>query len=204
MRNRSVNSISCRRQQGVVLFVALIAMLVLTLGGVAIMRMVNNSNSLAGNIAFRQAALGQSDRGVNAAFTWLVGRPNTALYDDAQGAGYQSTRNANITDWTLAGPWNVGTVTLPTLNGYTVSYRIFRLCNIAGNGASSGNPGAVNAPGQSCNTSSPGGSNVGNSQTAGGGPPFSGNLQVYYQVVVRVLGPRNTASYVQVMISRGA
>lgn len=197
MRNRSVLFVSHRRQQGVVLFVALIAMLVLTLGGVAIMRMLNNSTSLAGNLAFRQAALAQSDRGVNAAFAWLVGETAATLTSDNATAGYQATRDA-ITDWTQPAAWAGSTVTLPVLNGYTVSYRIFRLCNLAL---------AVNAPGQTCNTAfgttGVGASNVGNSQNADAAQ-FTANLLVHYRVVVRVVGPRNTTSYVQVMISRGA
>ena len=197
MRNHSVFYAPHRQQQGVVLFVALIAMLVLTLGGVAIMRMLNSSTSLAGNIAFRQAALAQSDRGVNAAFAWIVGKTNVQLESDDGVSGYQSTRDANITDWTQPGPWAANTVTLPTLNGYSVAYKIYRLCN---------STGAVNNPGQVCNTAfgttGAGASNVGNSQNADA-PQFVANLLVHYRVVVRVLGPRNTASYVQVMISRG-
>ena len=55
-----------RRQRGVVLFVALIAVLIMTLAGVAIMRTLDSSSTLGGNLAYRQAALSQADRGVNA------------------------------------------------------------------------------------------------------------------------------------------
>ena len=48
---------SARRQRGVVLFIALIAMVVLTLAGVALIRSVDTTGSVAGNIAFREAAL---------------------------------------------------------------------------------------------------------------------------------------------------
>ncbi len=46
-----------RRQRGVVLFIALIAMVVLSLAGVALIRSVDTTGSVAGNIAFREAAL---------------------------------------------------------------------------------------------------------------------------------------------------
>ena len=45
-----------RRQRGVVLFIALIAMVVLSLAGVALIRAVDTTGSVAGNIAFREAA----------------------------------------------------------------------------------------------------------------------------------------------------
>jgi Tfp pilus assembly protein PilX len=47
-----------RRQRGVVLFVALIAMVVLSLAGIALMRSVDTTMGVAGNIAFRQATIG--------------------------------------------------------------------------------------------------------------------------------------------------
>jgi hypothetical protein len=44
-------------QRGVVLFIALIAMIVLSLAGVALIRAVDTTGSVAGNIAFRQATI---------------------------------------------------------------------------------------------------------------------------------------------------
>lgn len=46
-----------RRQRGVVLFIALIAMVVLSLAGVALIRAVDTTGSAAGNIAFREASV---------------------------------------------------------------------------------------------------------------------------------------------------
>ena len=46
-----------RQQRGVVLFVALIAMVILSLAGVALVRSVDTSTGVAGNIAFRQASI---------------------------------------------------------------------------------------------------------------------------------------------------
>jgi type IV pilus assembly protein PilX len=46
-----------RQQQGVVLFIALIAMVVLSLAGVALIRAVDTTGSVAGNIAFREASI---------------------------------------------------------------------------------------------------------------------------------------------------
>lgn len=46
-----------RRQRGVVLFVALIAMVVLSLAGVALMRSVDTGMGVAGNLAFRHGTI---------------------------------------------------------------------------------------------------------------------------------------------------
>lgn len=47
---------SVRAQRGVVLFVALIAMVILALAGVALMRAVDTTAGVAGNLAFRNAS----------------------------------------------------------------------------------------------------------------------------------------------------
>ncbi len=46
-----------RTQGGVVLFVALIAMVILSLAGVALVRAVDSSTGVAGNLAFRQSSI---------------------------------------------------------------------------------------------------------------------------------------------------
>jgi hypothetical protein len=45
------------RQDGVVLFIALIAMVILSLGGVALVRSMDAGTSVAGNLAFRQVSV---------------------------------------------------------------------------------------------------------------------------------------------------
>jgi len=46
-----------RRQRGVVLFVALIAMVILSLAGIGLMRSVDTGQGVVGNLAFRQASI---------------------------------------------------------------------------------------------------------------------------------------------------
>ena len=53
-----------RRQAGVVLLIALVA---LTMTGLALVRSVNATNEIAGNIVFRQSSLSNSDRAINIA-----------------------------------------------------------------------------------------------------------------------------------------
>jgi len=60
-----------RHQRGVVLFIALIAMVVLSLAGVALIRAVDTSGSAAGNIAFREASVTAVNLAVEQAVDWL-------------------------------------------------------------------------------------------------------------------------------------
>jgi hypothetical protein len=72
-----------------------------------------------------------------------------------------------------------------------VSYVIHRMCELAGN------PGSVN-----CVRTSLGGTTGGTQGGATyGGAALPSTSQIYYRITVRVTGPRNTVSYVQVMVN---
>src|SRR5205807_10327831 len=62
-----------KSQRGVALFFALIAMVVLSLGAVALLRSVDTASSVAGNLAFRQATMApvtdSVERAVDAIFS---------------------------------------------------------------------------------------------------------------------------------------
>jgi type IV pilus assembly protein PilX len=56
-----------RSQRGIVLFIALIVMVLLSLAGVALIKSIDTSTSVTGNIAFRQAALMQANQAIESA-----------------------------------------------------------------------------------------------------------------------------------------
>lgn len=60
------------KQRGVVLFFALIALVVMSLAAVALIRSVDTSTIIAGNLAFRQSTVSSGDAGINAASAWLA------------------------------------------------------------------------------------------------------------------------------------
>jgi len=68
MRNSIVRSVS---QRGVVLFVALIALVVMSLAAVALIRSVDTNTMIAGNLAYKHSALISSDRGAESAINWI-------------------------------------------------------------------------------------------------------------------------------------
>lgn len=57
MHRRIASFSVARRERGIVLFIALIAMVVLSLAGVALIRSVSTSGSVAANIALREASI---------------------------------------------------------------------------------------------------------------------------------------------------
>jgi type IV pilus assembly protein PilX len=183
-------------QRGVSLVIALIALVALTLAGLALMRSADTSNVISGNLAFREATVQATDVGVESAITALTTIATTApdasypvgcavgacnyyptIQNPVNGAGVPT-----VIDWTA-----VPTTTLDS--SYAVQYVIDRLCdgptpvtdvankcmNLAGTSAGSKKAGAVS---------------------------FTSASQVYYRVLVRVAGPRNAVSIVQVTFAR--
>lgn len=66
------------RQQGVVLVIAMIALVAISLAGVALMRTVDTSNVVSGNIAFNEASIQIADIGAELAYQQV----NANLYYD--------------------------------------------------------------------------------------------------------------------------
>lgn len=85
------------KQRGVVLFLALIALLVMSLAAVALIRSVDTTTLIAGNLAFKQAATTSADAGIEAAISAL-----SAMRDSAANSGKDVMMNTahtfNITD----------------------------------------------------------------------------------------------------------
>ena len=67
-----------RRQRGIALFVALIGMVILSLAGIALVRSVDTTSSVASNIAFRQAAVGPISEAIETAIFNLFKAPPAA------------------------------------------------------------------------------------------------------------------------------
>src|SRR6478609_11222996 len=78
-------------QQGVVLFVALIVLIIMTLAGLALLRQMGAGTSIAGNIAFKENATSVADRGTEFANAWLVANYAITASD--------SIANGYISNW---------------------------------------------------------------------------------------------------------
>lgn len=81
---------SALKQRGVVLFFTLIALVVMSLAAVALIRSVDTSTMIAGNLAFRQAGTSSGDSGIEAAIAWMK-----ATEAAAEANGLVDKRDAN-------------------------------------------------------------------------------------------------------------
>jgi type IV pilus assembly protein PilX len=79
-----------RQQRGVALFVALISMVVLSLAGIALVRSVDSTSSVATNISFRQGSIGPVNYEIEKAIFKLFksATPINQLADDVPNAYY--------------------------------------------------------------------------------------------------------------------
>jgi type IV pilus assembly protein PilX len=190
---------SAVRQRGVVLIFALIVLLILAIGAVALLRSVNSSLLSAGNLAFHRDLVNQAEQAVSTVMTEfktagppLSTNPTTA---DLPAANYKST----------ALPTNAQGVPLALLdntngpNGFlsvgvaandivgrtpdvTIRYVIDRLCT---------NTGTASSPNCVQSTGLPTGGTA-NRNTAVAPPSAT-----VYRISVRVNGPRNTQAFLQ-------
>ena len=200
-----------QQQRGMVLFVALIALVAMTLAALALIRSTDTGNVLAGNLAFKQGATQIGDRVVDIAIAALA--PVAASSDsftDKASTGYYSTSldTLDITgsqndptkarvDWDHNGCSGLTfsacinpSVETSAGNGYYASYLINRLCLT---------PGDINDVNNSCATYQPdpqtlykkGDLSYGNDKR------FTYAPTAYYRIVARIRGPRNTISYIE-------
>jgi len=202
-----------RHQRGLVLVLALVVLAAMSLAAIGLMRGVLGSNRVAGNLAYQQAAVQAADVGAETAIAWLeqmqtekvAGATASSPVVDANrlyanmstasGArfNYVATRADPAANQTWEGFWQ----TLVTNNqvndlpvdatGNKVSFVIHRLC------ANAGQP--KNA---ACETS-PVVIKSGEDNGKGDDDKLDPLGQVYYRITVRVQGPRNATSFIQVM-----
>ena len=193
------------RQRGVVLFVALIAMVVMSLAGVALIRSVDTTGSVAGNLAFREASVPAVNMAVEEAVQALYLTKviaNTEIDDVAHRyyAKLQAGELPNGVPAVLGGTYKTmkaaypfGVTTYPTTKA-EVRAVIERICSPA----SPGLPLTTAQKLQYCDTLPPKVSVAKTSMKKGGAtlPPIP-----LYRVTIRVdLPGTNTASFAQAML----
>lgn len=193
---------SMRKQNGVVLFFALMALVIMSLAAVALIRSVDTNTLIAGNLAFKQSATASADTGVESAIKWLEANQTAALNNDSVNNGYYASpqddaKTRFATGYSLA--TGTGIAAGKDSSGNTISYVVERMC-VAGTvlpttglykakdkcllGAASTSPGSQATK------------QYGNS----GGQLSSSGDEPMYRVTVRVTGPRNTLSFTQAFV----
>lgn len=202
-----------KQQRGVVLFFALIALLAMSLAAVALIRSVDTSTIIAGNLSFKRAATTAGDAGVEAAITWLAAAdaansgidPSKTLshpFNNTGGAGtftnsgYYSNLNptVSLTDGTGI-KWTDTDSKFVTKDstGNQVRYVIQRMCRVAN---------ALLVP--DCLFSgalqSNSAQNVKSSQEMCTGNCTPSGQSPMYSITSQTIGPKFTVSYVQAFV----
>ncbi|MCX8087291.1 MAG: hypothetical protein N3C63_10395 [Rhodocyclaceae bacterium] len=184
------------------LFLALIVLVAMLLSGIALFRTVDSGVLVAGNIAMQKSATRQGDQGTEAAIEWLTSA-GTALYTTAGGAGHGYVANALNdapgTNQTWAQWWDIYTQThapasLPEdpNTGNKVYYLIQRLCSGEGQPYTGGLTCVGPPPSAESNTGGSKAVSVVALQRAN---------KVYYRITSKIVGPRNTVSFVQTVVA---
>lgn len=186
---------SIKKQHGVGLIIALIALISMTLAGLAIIRSVDTSNLISGNLSFRQATLHATDVGVETALTSLdtiVATSLDANYPASCAVGacnyYPIKQTINTEGMLTVINWSLVPSTIVN-SSYAVQYVIDRLCD--------GPAPVTNVSGKCMSTTE---TSVGSKKA--GAVSFTSAQQVYYRATVRVVGPRNAISIVQALYAR--
>ena len=191
------------KQTGLVLFLALIALVAMSLAAVALIRSVDTNALIAGNLSFKQTATIAADNGVESAIEWINNNPTlleanlaaNGYYATSSGTGLANvaiTQSANWTDAFSRVATGFGIDANGRDNaGNVIRYIIQRMCNNTG---AATEENCLFGVGES-NTSS---------STVKPAPEQGANLvdstSPMYRVTARVLGPKNTISYVQAYI----
>jgi Tfp pilus assembly protein PilX len=189
------------KQQGVVLFIALIALVVMSLAAVALIRSVDTSTIIAGNLASKQLAITAADSGLETALSWLSTSPTTLEVDSAanKALGYYATQGADPTTFN----WN-NTDSRPASDlsgqidangtdksGNTIRYVIQRMCRVVGPST----PGGCLFGAPVVGTNSQG---VRSSTEAGAAT--STQQSTMYRITARVTNANNTTSFIQAFV----
>lgn len=225
MLNRSGSSWPA--QKGIVLFIALMALVAMSLAAVALIRSVDTNTIIAGNLAFRQSATTSGDFGVETAIGVLdqmSNNPINAAIDPMTDAthplnittpdqGYYANVDATL-DLGNASTWQNASSKLVDTGGLhkgnEVRYVIQRMCQLPSTAASPKvmseteyrkNQQSGIKDGALCLLSDA------DTDTSSkrvvpapeSGRPVPSNPPLY-RITVRIAGPKNTVSYIQAFV----
>ena len=200
-----MNTADARRQRGVTMLFGLIALAIMMIGGAAMVRSMNTSASMAGNLGFKRDLTNQAERATAKVLALMKAgalQAESSREDHATAHNYSATllpTNAQGIPQALVDESQFSEKG-STVNDISVveqavalRYLVDRLC---------ADKGAAN--GGHCQMSDPGAPMGGNASDAllaedpaagGGGGVLQ--RQTVYRLSIRVTGPRNTEAYFQ-------
>ncbi|MGH6645832.1 pilus assembly PilX family protein [Aquabacterium sp.] len=215
MRQTQTSCASRSRQRGLSLLFALMSLVALSLASLALVRSVDTSSMVLGNLGFKQDATAIADQATRNAITWL----NTSgadLNKDSANEGYyaqvnddvdviaNSGENKLLVNWDLDGckvaqnmpgsSCKVRPHDADTINGATTNYVIFRLCSTAIGANDTGNSCAKPLNSTNSKVYRKGRKDYSDYED------FNTASGVYYRIVVRVIDARQTTSFVETIV----
>jgi type IV pilus assembly protein PilX len=178
-----------KRQRGAILLITLVVLVVLLMTGLALYRSTQVVTDVAGNMAFKQAALPIANIAIEQAVATINGISNFNTSIANQYYPIQLSNDADGLPKTIS--W--GTIPSTHVNagqqsGFAFQSIIDRLCI---------GPLPVTNPGIQCAV----GQTITNSSYKVNSPFYASGM-IYYRVTVRVTGPKNTLTFVQAIIER--
>jgi len=131
--------VSYRAQKGVILFVAMIALVVLMIAAVALVRSTDTAQLIAGNLAIKRDITHESEKAIAAAIAQFSGTlaSETSRWNNVSGSNYTATPLAGNKQGIPDALVKASTAgESPAFNtGITYRYMIDRMCPTAGNPA---------------------------------------------------------------------
>ena len=193
-------------QGGVVLFISLIVLVAMSLAGIALLRSVDTTVMVSGNIALKQSSILGADQGTQAAVVWLEANVSGATLQMTNAAlGYFSSLPLpDPDDWFEDAVWSDARAVnggAADAAGNKMQYLIHRQCKLPDT-AYDGISGGVANECSAIDESVGGGVlTEGDSFRAGVGGAFARSKKVYYRITTRVQGPRNSVSIIQTTVA---
>ncbi|MDD3884197.1 MAG: hypothetical protein PHW66_04605 [Gallionella sp.] len=211
-----------KKQSGVILLLTLIVLVAMTLATIALIRSVDTTNVVAGNIAFKQAATQVADEGTELAIQCLTGittltcpsggflAGTEVTYYEIAANGYYPTGmeeldptgnsddpNHALVDWEENGcnglPTSRCLQPSPSVSTSAAGYSLRYIVNRLC--PSAGMPN--NCPSTIAITS---GASMGAMDYTSKGGLTNETQTEYYRIITRITGPRNSVSYVEAIV----
>lgn len=184
-------------QRGLVLFIALIALVAMSLAAAALIRSVDSGVLVAGNLAFRQSAIMAGDTAISSAYRYI--NENAASLVGNSGGYYASYNSTQSSDGDISrvkdeSIWNTAFAVPADSFDQTrnqARYIIERMCR---------NAGIASAVDCMMGTGSGRANSNGVQDYRNAGAEKGKSGTPVYRITVRVADPRNTYTYLQAFV----
>ncbi|MEJ6006404.1 MULTISPECIES: hypothetical protein [unclassified Roseateles] len=207
------------KQAGVALIFALLALVALTMGAVALIRSVDTGTLALGNLSFKQSGVTAGAKAADQALTWLAANIGNGTLDaNIPAKGYSATSmdsldptgrsvgTANLmaqVDWddnncaqAGVGAGCMDTAPEITVGSDKVRYIITRLCSKPLPTSDATNSCAVPVAGSTIDAAGRGSLDAGAKTDRTGGIVYS----PYFRIITRTVGPKGTVSFTETMV----